>query len=262
MPAPYENIKLEYRGHVALITINRPKALNALNSATLDELDEALAEAATRQELRGLVITGSGSKAFIAGADITEMQAMTPVEAEDFALQGQAVLNAIESFPAPVIAAVNGYALGGGTELAIACDLILCSPNAVFGQPEVKLGVIPGFGGTQRLARLVGAMRAKEIIFSGRNVSATEAASIGLVLRVVQDDDVVTAAMALATVIAKRGPVAVRLAKRAINENCDSALPVALAAERTLFALCFATEDQGEGMAAFVEKRKAVFHGA
>ena len=258
----FENIKLEDRGLAAIITIDRPKALNALNTATLDELADALAEAAGFEDLRALIITGSGHKAFVAGADISEMCEMSTVEAEDFALQGQEVFNGIEHFPAPVIAAVNGFALGGGTELAMACDLILCASNAVFGQPEVKLGVIPGFGGTQRLARLVGAMRAREIIFTGRNVPAAEAVDIGLALEVLPEGvDVVEAAMELATRIARVGPVAVRLAKRSINENVDSALPVALAAERTLFAMCMSTEDQSEGMDAFLNKRKAEFQG-
>ncbi len=257
----HENIRLEYRGHVALLTIDRPKVLNALNNATLDELLEALAEAATHEHLRALIITGAGDRAFIAGADISEMKDMSVLEAEEFAAQGQAVANAIEAFPTPVIAAVNGFALGGGTELALACDLILCSPSAVFGQPEVKLGVIPGFGGTQRLSRLVGAMVAREIIFTGRNVNAHEAVRIGLALRVVADDDIVTAAMKLATIIARQGPVAVRLAKRAINENKDAQLSVGLASERTLFALCFNTRDQQEGMRAFLGKQKPVFKG-
>ncbi len=260
MAGRYQNITLEFRGLAAIITIDRPKALNALNAETLDELAEALVDAASYEELRVLVITGAGKKAFIAGADISAMAEFSCVEAEDFALQGQEVLNGIENFPAPVIAAVNGFALGGGTELAMACDLVICSPNAVFGQPEVKLGVIPGFGGTQRLARLVGAMRARELIFTGRNVSAEEAVEIGLALKIVQED-VVEAAFALATQIAGRGPVAVRLAKRAVNENIDAALPTALAAERTLFSVCFSTEDQSEGMVAFLKKRKAVFKG-
>jgi enoyl-CoA hydratase len=261
MAGRYENISLEFRGHVGLITIDRPKALNALNSATLDELDDALIEAEAHAELRALILTGSGDKAFVAGADISEMATMSPIEAEDFAQRGQAVLNAIEDFPAPVIAAVNGYALGGGTELCLACDIVLCSPNAVFGQPEVKLGVLPGFGGTERLSRTVGPMHAREIIFTGRNVSAAEAVAIGLAVRVIDTEPVLEAAMELATVIANRAPVAVRLAKRSINENFNSALPVALASERSLFALCFATTDQRDGMAAFVERRKAVFTG-
>lgn len=257
-----ENVLLEQHGHTAVLTINRPKALNALNSATLDDIADALIEASELEDLRALVITGSGNKAFVAGADISEMSDMSCIDAEDFALQGQEVLNGIEHFPVPVIAAVNGFALGGGTELAMACDLILCSHNAVFGQPEVKLGVIPGFGGTQRLARLVGAMRAREIVFTGRNVKAPEAVRIGLALRAcAEDESVLDAALALADRIAKVGPVAVRLAKRAINENVDAALPTALAAERTLFAMCMSTEDQTEGMAAFLGKRKAEFQG-
>ncbi len=258
-----ENVLLEQRGTTAIITINRPQALNALNTATLDDLADALVEASEIEDLRALVITGSGDKAFVAGADISEMSDMSCIEAEDFALQGQEVFNGIEHFPVPVIAAVNGFALGGGTELAMACDLVLCSHNAVFGQPEVKLGVIPGFGGTQRLARLVGAMRAREIIFTGRNVRAPEAVNIGLALRAVPDgESVLDAALDLANRIARVGPVAARLAKRAINENVDSPLPVARAAERTLFALFMSTEDQTEGMAAFLDKRKADFQGA
>ncbi len=258
----YDNVLLELRGPAAILTINRPKALNALNSATLDDIAEALMEAAGHEDLRALIITGSGAKAFVAGADISEMSSMTSLDAEDFALHGQEVLNGIENFPAPVIAAVNGFALGGGTELAMACDIILCSHNAVFGQPEVKLGVIPGFGGTQRLARLVGPMRAREIIFTGRNIKAPEAVRIGLALRAcAEDENVLDAALDLAGKIGRVGPVAVRLAKRAINENVDSALPTALAAERTLFAMCMSTDDQTEGMDAFLNKRKADFQG-
>ncbi|MBN1336162.1 MAG: enoyl-CoA hydratase/isomerase family protein [Deltaproteobacteria bacterium] len=261
MSPRYANLTLEFRGLAALITIDRPHALNALDTATLEELDDALSEAADHDDIRALILTGAGSKAFVAGADIAQMREFTVAEAEDFSLHGQSVLDGLSGFPAPVIAAVNGYALGGGTEIAVACDLILCSANAVFGQPEVGLGVIPGFGGTQRLTRLVGPMRAREIVFTGRRIPAAEAVQIGLALRVVEGD-VVEAAMELATVIARQGPVAVRLAKRAINENADAALATALAAERTLFAHCFATNDQDEGMAAFLEKRKAVFRGA
>jgi enoyl-CoA hydratase len=259
----FDNVTLEYRGPAAIISINRPKALNALNSATLDDLADALMEASTYEELRALIITGTGPKAFVAGADISEMSSMSALDAEDFALQGQEVLNGIEHFPAPVIAAVNGFALGGGTELAMACDIILCSSNAVFGQPEVKLGVIPGFGGTQRLTRLVGPMRAREIIFTGRNIPAAEAVEIGLALRVLPEgESVLEAAEALAAKIARVGPVAVRLAKRAINENADVAMPVALAAERSLFAMCMSTDDQTEGMDAFLNKRKPAFQGS
>jgi enoyl-CoA hydratase len=259
----FDNVTLEYRGPAAIISINRPKALNALNSATLDDLADALMEASTYEELRALIITGTGPKAFVAGADISEMSSMSALDAEDFALQGQEVLNGIEHFPAPVIAAVNGFALGGGTELAMACDIILCSSNAVFGQPEVKLGVTPGFGGTQRLTRLVGPMRAREIIFTGRNIPAAEAVEIGLALRVLPEgESVLEAAEALAAKIARVGPVAVRLAKRAINENADVAMPVALAAERSLFAMCMSTDDQTEGMDAFLNKRKPAFQGS
>jgi enoyl-CoA hydratase len=257
----FDNVTLEYRGPAAIISINRPKALNALNSATLDDLADALMEASTYEELRALIITGTGPKAFVAGADISEMSSMSALDAEDFALQGQEVLNGIEHFPAPVIAAVNGFALGGGTELAMACDIILCSSNAVFGQPEVKLGVIPGFGGTQRLTRLVGRQRARELCYTGRVVKAAEAVEIGLALKVVEGD-VVEAALALAAEISANGPYAVQLAKRAINQGADEELPAALAREATLFGLCFATHDQTEGMAAFLEKRDPEFTGA
>jgi enoyl-CoA hydratase len=246
----------ERRGHVVLLKIDRPKALNALNSQVLQDLDAALNDLG---DARALVITGAGEKAFVAGADISEMQAFSATEALEFAARGQEVLNRLEALPIPTIAAVNGFALGGGCELAMACDMILASRTALFGQPEVKLGVIPGFGGTQRLVRRVGAMRARELILSARNVKADEAVAIGLALRAV--DDVVTEALALAEQIANNGPVAVRLAKRAVVDSDGLDLRSGLAAERTLFALCFATEDQKEGMRAFLDKRKALFSG-
>lgn len=249
-------VRLEWRGSIAVVTLDRPKALNALNSQLLQELGEVLQNLG---DARALVLTGAGEKAFVAGADIAEMSTYSVVDALHFAGVGQEILNRIEALPIPTIAAVNGFALGGGCELAMCCDLILAAPNAVFGQPEVKLGVIPGFGGTQRLTRRVGTQRARELCFTGRNVKAEEAVSIGLALRI--EADVLGAAVALAEQIAANGPVAVRLAKRAVLDTDGMDLRSGLQAERNLFALCFATEDQKEGMAAFLGKRKPNFPG-
>ncbi len=259
----WENVRVDLRdGLVALVTIDRPKALNALDPRTVRELGEAFASLPSHgpDAVRAVVLTGGGEKAFVAGADIAAMRELGAVGAARFAGEGQATLDAIEAFPAPVIAAVNGFALGGGCELAMACDLVLAAPNAVFGQPEVALGVIPGFGGTQRLVRRVGAMRARELVYTGRRVKAEEAVALGLALRVVGEGSVVDAALALGATIAAQGPVAVRLAKRALLD-ADPDLRAGLAAERSLFGLCFATADQKEGMSAFVEKRAARFTG-
>ena len=255
----YQNIRFEDRDGVGLLVLSRAKVLNALNSALLDELEALLTEL-RGASLRALVVTGDGSRAFAAGADISEMAEMTAAQAEAFSARGQRVFRAIEGLPFPTIAAVNGFALGGGCELAMSCDLILAGAGAVFGQPEVKLGVIPGFGGTQRLTRRVGAQRALELMLTGRNVKAPEAVAIGLALEVVEED-VVAAALALAGRIAANGPVAVRLTRRAVLETGGLDLDSGLAAERTLFALCFATEDQTEGMAAFLARRPAAFQG-
>lgn len=256
----YGSLKLAFDDGIAVITLNRPKALNALNSTMVEEIGEALTEIGERTDIRGVVLVGSGNRAFAAGADISEMVSYTPDRATWFAERGQAVFNRIESFPWPVIAAVNGFALGGGCELAMACDIILASKTAVFGQPEVKLAVIPGFGGSQRLTRLVGRQRARELCLTGRSVKAEEAARIGLALKVV-DGDVLEAAMELARRIASNGPRAVSLCKRAINTGADLPLGPAQAHEAQLFGACFATEDQTEGMSAFLEKRKASFTG-
>lgn len=246
----------ERRDAVLLLTIDRPAALNALNREVLDDLAAAIA---AREDARAVVITGSGAKAFVAGADIAAMAELDPVAASRFAAAGQELTTALEALPIPVIAAVNGFALGGGCELALACDLVLAAPNAVFGQPEVRLGVIPGFGGTQRLVRRVGPMRAAELIFSGRNVKAEEAVAMGLALRIA--DPVVDEAVKLGNAIAAMGPAAVGLAKRAVRAAEDADLRVGLQLERELFALCFATADQKEGMRAFLEKRPARFVG-
>lgn len=251
-------VRLERIEHVAILTIDRPKALNALDAATLAALDAALDQVG---DSRAVVVTGAGEKAFVAGADIHAMAKLTPLEAAHFSAFGQRVFDRLEQLPMPVIAAVNGFALGGGCELALACDLVLAAPNALFGQPEVALGVIPGFGGTQRLVRRVGSMRARELTFTGRRVKADEAVAIGLALCVVTEGSVRDAAIALANQIAAQGPVAVRLAKRAILDGDGADMRVGLAGEKTLFALCFATDDQKEGMAAFLEKRPAGFVG-
>lgn len=249
-------VTLEHRDGIAILTINRPAALNAINAAVLADLAAAVGQ---RGDARALVITGAGPKAFVAGADISEMRALDNAGANAFARRGQAVFRSLEELPIPVIAAVNGFALGGGCELALACDLVLAAPNAVFGQPEVKLGVIPGFGGTQRLVRRVGEMRARELTFTGRNVKAEEAVAIGLALRIA--DPVLDAAIALANDIVAVGPVAVNLAKKALGVALDVELRAGLTIEAELFGLCFDTEDQKEGMAAFLERRKASFAG-
>ncbi len=252
-----EFVRSERRGAVLVVTIDRPKALNALNLQVLQELEAVLADVG---DARALVLTGGGEKAFVAGADIAAMAELDALTAHRFAAYGQSVLDKLEALPIPTIAAVNGFALGGGCELSMACDMTLASATAVFGQPEVKLGVIPGFGGTQRLVRRVGTQRARELCFTARNVKAEEAVAIGLALRVVAGN-VVDEAVALGESIAANGPVAVQLCKRAILDNDGQPLGAALVAERQLFALCFATADQKEGMAAFLGKRKASFVG-
>jgi enoyl-CoA hydratase len=246
-------------GQIGLITLSRPKALNALNSALLAELDQLL-RSQQQAGLRALILTGEGPRAFAAGADIAEMSGYSAVQAELFARQGQRILAMLEAFPAPTIAAVNGFALGGGCELAMCCDIILAGANAVFGQPEVKLGVIPGFGGTQRLVRRVGRQRALELMMTGRNVKADEAVAIGIALELVSED-VLGRARALAAEIGQNGPVAVRLVKRVVHDTDRLDLEAGLAAEASLFGLCFATTDQKEGMGAFLGKRKAAFAG-
>ncbi len=249
-------VRSERRGAVLVLTLDRPP-VNALNRAILADLVAALDALG---DARAVVLTGGGGKAFVAGADIAAMKDLDPVTAMTFAAEGQAVLDRLEALPVPVIAAVNGFALGGGCELAMACDIILAAPTAAFGQPEVKLGVIPGFGGTQRLVRRVGSQRARELCFTGRVVKADEAVALGLALKVC--DDVVAEAVTLGEAIAQNGPVAVRLCKRAILDGDGLPLGAAQVAERQLFGLCFATADQTEGMGAFLEKRKANFTGS
>ncbi len=258
----YENIRLEQvEPGIYVLTIDRPKALNALNSKTLAEMDAALSQVEADEGARVLLITGGGDKAFVAGADISEMKPFTAAQARVFSQRGLRVLRRIETLPVPVIAVVNGYCLGGGCELAMACDWILASEKAVFGQPEVSLGVTPGFGGTQRLTRLVGPAMATELVTTGRRIKADEAKAIGLVNHVFPHDRLMDEALAQARAVAANGPVAVRLAKEAVQRGQDLDLDNACVLESEIFGLCFATEDQKEGMGAFLEKRKASFKG-
>lgn len=244
-----------------LLTLNRPRALNALNAATLDELSSAIADVSRDAAARVLLITGAGDKAFVAGADIGEMQSYTPEEARAFSAQGMALMHSIEALPVPVIALVNGYALGGGCELAMSCDWILAADSAVFGQPEVKLGIAPGFGGTQRLTRLVGRAMALELLTTGRQVRADEALAIGLANHVYPSADLKARGMEMARLVAANGPVAVRLAKQCGQRALDLDLAQGCMLETQSFALAFATTDQQEGMSAFLEKRPASFKG-
>ena len=250
-----EFINYEVEGQIGIITINRPKALNALNSTVLDELDKTL-DAVDLEAVRCLILTGAGEKSFVAGADIGEMSTLTQSEGEAFGKKGNDVFRKLETFPLPVIAAVNGFALGGGCEISMSCDIRICSENAVFGQPEVGLGITPGFGGTQRLARIVGTGKAKEMIYGARNIKAEEAYRIGLVNNVYPLEELMPAAKKLAATIARNAPIAVRNAKRAINEGLQVDMDQAVVIEEKLFGNCFETYDQKEGMAAFLEKRK------
>lgn len=250
-----EFIKYETEGQIALLTIDRPKALNALNSNVLEELDQAI-DAVDLQEVRVLIITGSGEKSFVAGADIAEMSNLTKEEGFAFAKKGNDIFRKIESLPIPVIAAVNGFALGGGCELSMACDIRICSENAVFGQPEAGLGITPGFGGTQRLARIIGIGRAKELIFSTSNIKADEAYRVGLVNHVYPVEELLPQAKKLASKIAANAPIAVRNCKKAINDGLQTDIDSAIVIEENLFSDCFETHDQKEGMGAFLEKRK------
>jgi enoyl-CoA hydratase len=247
----------QQEGAILTLTLNRPEALNALNAQVLDDLDRAL-NAVDLNAVRCIIVTGAGEKAFAAGADIAAMANMQPEEAATFSRRGNEVFRRIETFPLPTIAAVNGYALGGGCELAMACDIRLCGENAVFGQPEVTLGITPGFGGTQRLMRLVGMGKAKELIFSARNVKAPEALEMGLVNGVYPAEELLPAAKKLAARIAKNAPIAVRACKAAMNEGIDLPVDEAVGAEVREFSECFATEDQKRGMEGFLNKQKNI----
>ena len=250
-----EFITYEQDGFVGVITINRPKALNALNSQVLDELNETL-DAVDLDATRALILTGAGEKSFVAGADIGEMSTLTKAEGEAFGKKGNDVFRKIETFPIPVIAAVNGFALGGGCEISMSCDIRICSENAVFGQPEVGLGITPGFGGTQRLARSVGARMAKQMIYTARNIKADEAYRIGLVNAVYPLEELLDAAKKLAQGIAKQAPIAVRNCKKAINGGLQVDMDQAIAIEEKLFGDCFETEDQKAGMGNFLAPKE------
>ena len=255
------NVRVEVEGPFATVTVNRPKSLNALDSRTLQELEKAAADLAGRDELRGVIVTGAGEKAFVAGADIAEMNGMDSDQARHFGALGQRVMDVIAALPVPVVAAVNGFALGGGCELALACDFIYASENAKFGLPEVSLGVVPGFGGTQRLTRLVGRARAKELIFTGDIIDAAKAKEIGLVLEVVPLSQLFGHARAALERMGKKGPLALRRAKEAIDRGADLELADGLTIERKVFADLFDSADRSEGMKAFLEKRPPVFTG-
>jgi enoyl-CoA hydratase len=258
----YHNLTLDQpAAGVYLLTVCRPKALNALNSATLDELGRAVAEVAADEHARALLVTGAGEKAFVAGADIAEMRDFSPREAREFSEKGMRVMHALAALPVPAIALVNGYALGGGCELALACDWILASEHAAFGQPEVSLGIPPGFGGTQRLPRRIGAALALELITTGRQMKADEALRVGLANHVYPAGELLERGLAAAREIAARGPLAVRVAKEAARRGQGLDLEAGCALETNLFALACATADQKEGMRAFLEKRPARFRG-
>jgi enoyl-CoA hydratase len=249
-------IKYEEEDKIAILTINRPKALNALNSGVLDELDKTLSSIDTNK-IRALIITGAGEKSFVAGADIGEMSKLTKKEGEAFGKKGNDVFRKIETFPIPVIAAINGFALGGGCEISMSCDIRICSENAIFGQPEVGLGITPGFGGTQRLARLVGEGMAKQMIYTAKNIKADEALRIGLVNAVYKQNELMDAAKKMAKNIALNAPIAVRNCKKAINEGMQVDMDKAIVIEEKLFGDCFETEDQKAGMGNFLEKDKS-----
>ena len=248
-------VKYEVQGAVGILTIDRPEALNALNGEVLHELDRAL-DGVDQENIRCLIITGGGERSFVAGADIAAMSRHTKEEGEAFSRLGNDVFRRIELFPVPVIAAVNGFALGGGCELCMACDFRICSENAVFGQPEVGLGITPGFGGSQRLPRLVGPGMALQIICTARNIKADEALRIGMVKAVWPKEELMGQAMKLAQAVAANAPIAVRASKKAIREGLDLPMDEAVALEEKLFGSCFETADQVEGMSAFLEKRK------
>lgn len=258
---PYENIIFEQDGPVGILTVNRPKSLNALNPATVREIGVCVEAVRQDSSIRCLIITGSGDRAFVAGADISAMVTMGVIEGKVFSAHGLSVMRSLENLPIPVIAAVNGFALGGGTELALACDLIIAADKAQFGQPEINLGIIPGFGGTQRLARRIGLPRARELIYSGDMIDAETAYRCGLANKVVPLANLMTEAKALAQKLATKPPFAIQQAKEAINAGIDMDLENGCRLENDAFALSFATEDKKEGMTAFLEKRQAKFTG-
>ncbi len=257
----FANVILEKADRIATLTINRPKALNALNKDTLLEIKAAVENVRDDDSIDVLIVTGAGDKAFVAGADITYMLDINAMQAREFGQIGQAAFSLIETMSKPVIAAINGFTLGGGCELAMACDFRFCTEKSQFGQPEVRLGVTPGFGGTQRLPRLVGLGMAKEILYTGDNINAQEALRIGLVNKIIPEAELMEYVKKIAKNISARGAIAVRLCKDAVNEGMQTDIDRAMSIEADIFGLCFATADQKEGMRAFVEKRKAEFTG-
>jgi enoyl-CoA hydratase/carnithine racemase len=260
-PATLENVSYERKDAIAYITVNRPKVLNALNAKTIRDLRTAFEEARDDDSVRGVILAGAGGKAFVAGADITEVARVTAVEAAEMTNHGQGLTNLIENLGKPVVAAVNGFALGGGCELAMAATIRLATENAKFGQPEVKLGVIPGYGGTQRLPRLVGRGRALQLILSGGMIDAAEAYRIGLVNEIVSADALVDRAEAILQQIFGNAPVAVKFALEAVNKGLETSQAEGLVMESSFFAICAATEDKKEGTSAFLEKRASKFAG-
>jgi enoyl-CoA hydratase len=257
----YKYLAVEKKGNVAVVTVNKPQVLNILDTPTVLEIEDCFNSLAKDDSVFVIVITGADEKAFIAGGDIKEMSVKNAVDGREYGRNGQRALFAIENCPKPVIAAVNGYALGGGTELAMACDIILASEKAKFGQPEVGLGITPGFAGTQRMPRIVGRGRGKELIFTGRMLDAGEALRIGLANKVVAPEKLMDEALALANKIAENGQMAVRSCKELVNFAMDADLASGLEKESGAFGVCFSTEDQKEGMKAFTEKRKPDFKG-
>lgn len=255
-----ENIKVEIEDSIVILTMNRPKALNALNDQTLSEMDRVFDCIAKDEQILGMIITGEG-RGFIAGADIIQIKDYGSEEGRKYFHYAQSVLNKIETLEKPVIAAVNGYALGGGCEVALCCDIRIASDKAVFGQPEADLGVIPTFGGTQRLPRLIGTGKAKELIFTGRKVSGEEALALGIVNKVVSPENLMDEAKKMMAIIAKKGPLAIRYSKMLINKGMEMDLHNALELEKDCSALTYATEDKKEGMKAFAEKRAPTFVG-
>ena len=257
----YENLLLEKEGALAILYVNRPKALNALNKDTLLEMKDAITAIKDDPEIDVLIVTGAGDKSFVAGADIAFMQSLTAVEAREFGALGQEVFRMIEAMEKPSIAAVNGFALGGGCELAMCCDFRIASSKAKFGQPEVGLGITPGFGGTQRLPRLVGSGMARQMLYTADVIDASEALRIGLVNNVVAPEELMDVVKGIAGRIISKGKLAVRFSKVAANEGLQTDIDRAMTIEADLFGLCFSTEDQKEGMGAFIEKRSPKFTG-
>jgi len=257
----FDNLLLERDGAVAVLTVNRPKVLNALNGQTLDELRRAILELKHDEAIRVVIVTGSGDKSFIAGADINELAVQSPIDGREHAIRGQHVFDLIEHMGKPVIAAINGYALGGGCELAMACTIRIAADTAKLGQPEINLGIVPGYAGTQRLPRIVGRGRALELLLTGDQVSAQEAHRLGLVNRVVPAGDLMKEARALAATFAAKAPVAVRYILEAVHKGLEMPFPQAQTFEATLFGLVAATDDMREGTKAFLEKRKPEFKG-